>query len=47
MTFPASILWYVVRSRGVVKGILLLLLILFLAILPDMVATAAWPDDID
>ena len=47
MTFPASILWYVVRSRGVVKGILLLLLILLLAILPDMVATAAWPDDID
>lgn len=45
IAMPVTLLWYVVRSRGI-KGILLLLLFFFLAGVPEMVALAFSSADI-
>ncbi len=41
-TAPLSILWYLCSSRGILKGPLLILWLLFLASLPDLVLQIVW-----
>lgn len=41
-TAPLSILWYVCSSRGFLKGLLVILWLLFLASLPDIVLQIVW-----